>query len=198
MAHDGTALGALKEIIKDNGGTTDAETIVPALEDLGKVIAAGGGGGSVPDGSITTPKLAKDAVTADKMADNSVYGSSIADDAISRRHLSPELERELAFSSEVDTEVKKIAPIAADAATLQVLQALGFESMVLTPASIGTKYTWPYLRLCWIHGTMLESAPIYFSGNLQTQATTLWAKGLNSKATGTLGVDTSWTITANE
>lgn len=193
-----TALETIKGIIEANGGTSDAETIVPALEDLGEVIAAGGGGGGIADGSVTTPKLAKHAVTADKMAENSVYGSSIADGVIEEEHLDPILVNKLAFNSDVDAQIKKIALIAADAATSQVLQALGFESMVLTPASIGTKYTWPYLRLCWIHGTMLESAPIYFSGNLQTQAITLWAKGLNSKATGTLGVDTSWTITANE
>lgn len=52
--------------------------------------------------------------------------------------------------------------------------------------------------LCWIDTASgyLEKAPLGFSGNLQSQTITLWAKGLHSMATGTLGVDTSWTITA--
>lgn len=40
-------------------------------------------------------------------------------------------------------------------------------------------------------------APITFVGNLQTQAITLYAKGYKSTASGILGVDESWTITAN-
>jgi len=45
MAHDGTALGALNEIIEAAGGTPDAQTLVPAIEDLGEII---GGGGGIP------------------------------------------------------------------------------------------------------------------------------------------------------
>lgn len=42
-----TAVETIREIMQDNGWTpTDAETIVPALEDLGAAIAEGGGGGS--------------------------------------------------------------------------------------------------------------------------------------------------------
>jgi hypothetical protein len=44
---DKTALETIKGIIEANGGTSDAETIVPALEDLGEVIAAGGGSGGM-------------------------------------------------------------------------------------------------------------------------------------------------------
>jgi len=40
-------------------------------------------------------------------------------------------------------------------------------------------------------------APITFVGNLQTQAITLYAKGYKSTASGILGVDESWTVTAN-
>lgn len=43
MANDGTALGALTEIIENAGGTSDAQTLVPAIEDLGEIIGSGGG-----------------------------------------------------------------------------------------------------------------------------------------------------------
>ena len=52
-------------------------------------------------------------------------------------------------------------------------------------------------RLCWISNTSLEVAPITFVANLQTQAITLYARGHGSTASGVLGVDESWTITAN-
>lgn len=198
MANDGTALGALQEIIESAGGTSDAQTLVPAIEQLGEVIGSGGGGGGgIADGSITTAKLAKYAVTADKLAAHSVGGGSIANDCIEERHLSSTLTDKLAFNSDVDAEVKKIYPIAADAATLQVLQALGYETAVITPKDMGRMYTWPYLRLCWVSNGFLESAPVYFSGNLQTQATTVYARGHSSTASGILGVDESWTIAAN-
>lgn len=48
-----TAVGTIREIMQDNGWTpTDAETIVPALEDLGAAIAEGGGGGGGSGASI--------------------------------------------------------------------------------------------------------------------------------------------------
>lgn len=58
MANDGTALGALQEIIESAGGTSDAATLVPAIEDLGEIIGSGGGGGgTIPDGSIGLGKF---------------------------------------------------------------------------------------------------------------------------------------------
>ena len=47
MANDGTALGALNEIIENAGGASDAQTLVPAIEQLGEIIGSGGGGGTV-------------------------------------------------------------------------------------------------------------------------------------------------------
>lgn len=37
MANDGTALGALNEIIENAGGTSDAQTLVPAIEQLAEL-----------------------------------------------------------------------------------------------------------------------------------------------------------------
>lgn len=194
MAHDGTALGAMKEIIGNAGGTSDAQTLVPAIEDLGEVIAAGGGGGggTIPDGSITTAKLANYAVTSGK----------IADKAIMKEHLSGLLTNELVTEDQmkdyVSEQTNYILPVAADETTATALSAMGYEDvLMLSPTGMQRFFSNPKIRLCWISGTTLEVAPITFAANLQTQAVTLYAKGHSSTASGILGVDDSWTITAN-
>ena len=96
MANGGTALGALNEIIENAGGTSDAQTLVPAIEDLGEIIGSGGGG-TIADGSITTAKLADDAVTFRKID----YGAV--------------------------TTIRSISLVAANSQTDQVLTALGYD-----------------------------------------------------------------------
>lgn len=178
MAHDGTALGALQEIIGNAGGTSDAQTLVPAIEDLGEIIGSGGGGG-IADGSVTTAKLANGAVNQEKLDSNAVTWDKIDGSAVRAMHA--------------------ISLVAADSQTDQALTALGFPHKMYTPAEmmVDNRYVDHSVRLCWISGTTLEVAPIDFYGNLQTQAITLYAKGNGSTASGSLGVDESWTITAN-
>lgn len=170
-----TELEVLRDIISDLGGTGDFETVVPALKKIQELLAAGGGG-TVADGSITTPKLASSAVTIDKISHNAKQ------------------------------ELTSAILYATDATTAQTLAALGFTATVLTPqgaySTVDAYGLTPQMStrsaLCWIDTTSgyLEKAPIDFSGNLQSQTITLWAKGLFSKATGVLGVDDSWTISS--
>lgn len=212
MAHDGTALGALNEIIESAGGTSDAQTLVPAIEDLGEIIAAGGGGGGgIADGSVTTAKLANGAVTNDKLFSESVGRDNIQSDAVSTTQIASGAvqtynihDGAVTIDKINDSAKEKLASdilYAADATTAQTLTALGFTATVLTPKGAYSTGAHTNIRsmLCWIDAASgyLEKGPLGFSGNLQSQTILLWAKGLHSTATGVLGVDESWTIAAN-
>jgi hypothetical protein len=211
MANDGTALGALTEIIEAAGGTSDAQTLVPAIEQLGEVIGSGGGGGGIADGSITTKKLANGAVTNAKLATLAVGQDNIKQDAVGNHQLADDAVRTDnildgavtidKISSSAKAELVSAILYATDATTAQTLAALGFTATVLTPkdAYSGSPHMNIRSMLCWIDmaSGYLEKAPLGFSGNLQSQAITLWAKGLHSTASGILGVDDSWTIAAN-
>lgn len=76
-----TAVETVLGIIEQQGGTSTARTLVPALVDLGEIIA-GGGGGTIEDGSVTTAKLADEAVTTAKIADGAVTADKIAEGVI--------------------------------------------------------------------------------------------------------------------
>lgn len=147
-----------------------------ALDDKLTEISQGGGG--IADGSVTTDKLADGAVTTDKLDSHAVTLDKIYGGAVRAIH--------------------DVSLVAANSQTDQALTALDFPHSTLTPAQMveGYRYTDSSYRLCWISGTSLEVAPITFVGNLQTQAITLYAKGYKSTASGILGVDESWTITA--
>lgn len=149
-----------------------------ALDDKLTEISQGGGGG-IADGSVTTKKLANNAVTTDKLDTHAVTWNKIDGSVVRMMH--------------------DISLVAANSQTNQALTALDFLHSMLTPAQMAedARYADTSVRLCWISGTTLEAAPIAFVGNLQTRAITLYAKGLHSMASGVLGVDESWTITAN-
>ena len=74
-----TAVETVLGIIEQQGGTSTARTLVPALVDLGEIIAVGGGG-DLPDGSVTTAKLADEAVTTGKIDDGAVTLAKLGSD----------------------------------------------------------------------------------------------------------------------
>lgn len=199
MAHE-TALGALNEIIESAGGTSDAATLVPAIEQLGEIIGSGGGGG-IADGSITTAKLKNLAVTNEKLATGAVTSRNIEDGAVALNQLADGAVAFAKIDTNAVTTIRSVWLVAANSQTDQALTQLGYEHGKFTPKQMAQaeRYVNGTLRLCWVHDTTLELevAPINFTGNLQTQAITLWAKGHSSTASGILGVDDSWTITAN-
>ena len=142
----------------------------------------------ISDGSVTTDKLAGSSVTTDKLAARAVTSIELADGAVTWEKI----------ETNARATIRSVWLVAANSQTDQALTALDFPHITLTPAQMAEdhRYGDSSYRLCWISGTTLEVAPISFYGNLQTQAITLWAKGLHSMASGVLGVDESWTITA--
>lgn len=211
MTHDGTALGAMNEIIENAGGTPDAQTLVPAIEQLGEVIAAGGGGGGgIADGSVTTAKLARGAVTNAKLATLAVGQDNIKQDAVGNHQLADDAVRTdnildgAVTIDKIDSNAKKEltsdVSYATDATTAQALTAFGFNLTVITPKEMYNHPAQPQTdarsRLFWLdtNSGYLDSGVMMLSGSVQTQAITVWAKGLHSTASGILGVDESWTI----
>jgi len=173
----------------------------------------------IGDLAITTPKLAANAVTAEKLANRAVTTEKLADGNVTTKKLADlaVTTKQLAFDAvttdkladgavtwdKIDGEaVRKMhdtSLVAANSQTGLALTALNIQHSTLTPTQMAEDYRYgdSSYRLCWISGTTLEVAPISFYGNLQTQAITLYAKGYKSTASGILGVDESWTITAN-
>ena len=169
---------------------------------------------AIQNASVTTEKLAANAVTADKLANGAVTTDKLDSHAVTADKLAngavttDKLDTHAVTWDKIDGgAVRKMhdtSLVAANSQTDQALTALGLPHEMYTPAQMAEADRYLYLRyadtsyrLCWISGTSLEVAPITFVGNLQTQAITLYAKGYKSTASGILGVDESWTITAN-
>lgn len=120
-----------------------------------------------PDGSVTTDKLADQAVTRNKIS-NSLYN-----------------------------ELSDIDYVATDATTQAVMANAGKTAVVIAPNAFGSSEESDNsrTRLCWF--TMangLEVAPIGYMADLEG-VLTFYARGLRTMASGTAN-DTSWTITA--
>lgn len=150
------------------------------------------------NGAVTTSKIANLNVTTEKIANGAVATDKLADGAVSTAKLEANAVTWDKIDGSAVNSIRSVWLVAADSQTDQALIALGFPHNKLTPKEMAEnhKYASSTLRLCWISGTSLEVAPITFVGNLQTQAITLYARGHNSTASGILGVDESWTITA--
>lgn len=67
--------------------------------------------------------------------------------------------------------------------------------LVTTPAALVIMLNARFY-LAWTYGTKIEMSQIYYELDMTTQAVTLYARGLHSVASGLMGVDDSWTVTA--
>ena len=195
-----TAVETVLGIIEGQGGTSTARTLVPALVDLGEIIA---GGGELADGSVTTDKLADAAVTSDKIAVDSIDSAQIRDGVITADKL---IDYGVTIgkiaTSAVDT-IRTIDIHSADATVQAALSQMGVTTSITPPASMidptdmTGEWTDANFHLCWLNtSSQLELAPIVVEstagGGLMA-----YAIGKDSTASGLMGVDSAWTVTAN-
>lgn len=166
------------------------------IDGLTEYHETAGHSADIADGSITTEKLATFAVTSAKLANAAITDDKLADGAVTSYKLGNMVVTWDKISDDAISRIQAASLIAADSQTDQVLTTLNMAHRTLTPAQmlVNNEYTHTTNRLCWIKDTFMEVGAISFYGNLQTQAITLYAKGLHSMAWGVLGVDTSWTI----
>lgn len=186
------------------------------IDGLTEYHETAGHSADIADGSITTEKLAQYAVTSEKLQTAAVTGDKLASEAVTSSKIHPDsvFARHIVSSTIEAYNIKdaavtyaKIDPsaishiqaaslIAADSQADQALTAMNLEHRTLTPKQLAVNYEYANStnRLCWIKGTFIEVAPISFFGDLQSGQITLYASGMDSMASGKLGVDTSWNI----
>jgi len=142
----------------------------------------------ISDGSVTTDKLANGAVTTanldlQELDNNGSIEGMVTDGQRARGGIPFKL-------------------IATDATSQAIAQNLGGGGLppILTPADLVTdrKFMYDAYMLVWLNGTVVEGARLQFYGVLNGTNVIpyVYAKGNGSTASGILGVDESWTITA--
>lgn len=168
-----------------------------AIADVDGLQAALDGIGAATNAKLATlavgqDNIKQDAVGNHQLADDAVHTDNILDGAVTIDKINKDTQKELASG----------IAYATDATTAQALTAFGFNLTVITPKELYNHPAQPQAdarsRLFWLDTNTgyLDSGVMMLSGNLQTQAITLYAKGYKSTASGILGVDESWTITA--
>ena len=102
-----------------------------------------------------------------------------------------------------NTEIAKPTFIATDATSEAVVKnAFHVTPPVITPISIGNvagliSYLSPKTWFVWLNGSEVEFARLEVSLNAANNAVTLYLRGRTSTASGIMGVDEDWTVTAD-
>ena len=131
------------------------------------------------------------------------WGVDVASLATSFNSLSSEvgaIESDYVTSTEL-ADATSVYLVATDSTTQTVLGQLGYDSvLVMTPMALGAMplTSTNSILLCWMSGTSIEVGKVSFVGDIQQQAIDVYCRGKYSTASGVLGVDSAWTITANE
>lgn len=105
-------------------------------------------------------------------------------------------------SADVEELLGTLKIYATDATSKAVVdQAFGTDVLVVYPSTITndlmlTGSLEPRTWFAWMNGTELELARLDGSLNTSTSAMTLYLRGRTSIATGTMGVDSAWTVSA--
>ena len=179
-----TAVEEIQSIVESLGGTSTAETVVPALQDLQTAISQGGG--TVADGSVTTAKLAIGAVTEDRLSSDLKSGwTEGVTSQIARFH-------ELSILGASPMHMKAIAT---DATVAAILEQMGVGSDTRTPLQLILNMSElgdSRCTLVWVIGTTLDSGKMCYCADLQTGTITVFARGLVSTCSGTAAA--GWSI----
>lgn len=169
---------------------------------------ASDGTASIADGAVTDAKLADRAVTNEKLANGAVTTAKLAYESVTTANLDlQELENNGSIVDVVTSGQRASGGIpfkliAADATSQAIAQRLGGGELppILTPADLDTdrKFMYDAYMLVWLNDTVIEGARLRFYGVLNGNNVIpyVYAKGNGSIASGILGFDESWTITA--
>lgn len=115
-----------------------------------------------------------------------------------------ELTNDSGYLTEIDFDDRMAIPAmyATDATSKSVINnVLGADVNIITPASFSNMtllmyFLSPRTWFAWMNGTELELARLGVSVNVNSNTITLYLRGRQSIATGTMGVDSAWTVSA--